>query len=451
MKDLAAAEKAVEMALEISSGDEADAVCMVTDRSLSRFASSVIHQNMAERAASLTIRVFERGSAGVATTSSIDKAGIEAAAALALDLARRSQPIPDFRGLHRSASRPAGNAWDEATARMTPAEKAESLRDVFERGRRDNLLFAGSFSTTSGALAAGNSHGVRQSAPLTAADISLIALGRGSASGYATAMSRRIAEIDVPALAAAASMKATMLEGKEETLEPGTWTVILEPAAITEVLDWLNNIAFSGQSFEDGSSLLVGNAGRRIMGENLTIEDDAVDPSFLPFPFDLEGLPKRKIALIEKGVARGPLTDKVAADRLGIEPTASAASLGGQERGMGLHLSMSGGDETLESLIAGTERGIWVTRFHYLNGLLDPKTALMTGMTRDGTFLIRNGSVVARLPNLRWTQSMVEAFSAIEGLTRERRIVGSYWNPLGGTRSPAVKIANWKISGRSGG
>jgi PmbA protein len=108
---------------------------------------------------------------------------------------------------------------------------------------------------------------------------------------------------------------------------------------------------------------------------------------------------------------------------------------------------MEGGDATREELIASTRLGIWVTRFNYVNGLLEPRSALMTGTTRDGTFLIRDGKVVSRLPNLRWTQSMVEAFSNVEGLTRERRRIGTWFNPVGGTIAPTVKIRGWKFTG----
>jgi PmbA protein len=101
-------------------------------------------------------------------------------------------------------------------------------------------------------------------------------------------------------------------------------------------------------------------------------------------------------------------------------------------------------------MIAATERGVWITRFHYLNGLLDPKSAMMTGMTRDGTFLIEDGRLAGRLPNLRWTQSIVEAFRSIAELGRERRAVGTFWNPLGGSLLPAARIHGWKITGQTG-
>lgn len=324
-------------------------------------------------------------------------------------------------------------------------EKAKALRAMFDR--HAEVQFAGAHATGSSAVAAGNTHGVRRFATMSDADATVIAIA-GKNSGYATRRDRNAARVDLAELGAEATLKATLAAERIEDLEPGTYDVILEPPCLAEVFDWMNMIAFTGQSFEDGSSFFVGNLGHRILGENFTLTDDALDPHFLPFPFDMEGMPKRVVPLIEGGVIRTPVLDKAWADRLGLEPTASAWHLGSPEHGTAFHLSMAGGDATREEMIASTKHGIWITRFNYVNGLLEPKTALMTGTTRDGTFLIRDGAVVARLPNLRWTQSMTEAFSNIESLSKERRIVGTWYNTFGGTLAPLVKIRGWNITGK---
>lgn len=450
MDEIARAERIVETALAAANGDEADAACNVLDRTLSRFAASRIHQNIGDRSTSLTVRVILGGRIGVATSSPANDDEVRATTAAARELARRSHVVPEFRGLYRSAERATGSAWDEETARLSPIEKAEQLREVFDDGRRRGISFAGSYATGTAALAVGNTHGVRQSAPYTTAEATLIALSNGG-SGFATALSRRRSSIDLQVLADEASHKASLLVGTEVDVPAGEYTVILEPPALAEIFEWMNSIAFGGRAFEDGSSFFVGNVGAPVLDPKLTLVDDAVDPDFLPFPFDLEGLPKRRVPLVEGGVIRGPVVDKVSSDRLGIPPTASAAGLGSGDHGVALHLDMAGGEGDRDSLVASTERGIWITRFHYLNGLLDPKNALMTGMTRDGTFLIEDGKVVGRLPNLRWTQPMVAALATIDALSCERRTIGTFWNTLGGTRAPAARIRNWRITGQSGG
>jgi predicted Zn-dependent protease len=431
-----------------AAGTEADAVFHSVDQNISRFANSNVHQNMSEVAAGLTLRVVVGGSIGVASTSLFDEVEIRRTAELAREAARHSGPMPNFSGLYAgNEPLPSLETFDAATAAIAPMEKALALRTMFERGRDAGVQFAGSYTTSASSVACANTHGVRRFARMTFADAAVIAL-HDEGSGYATRCGRNAADVDVPALGEEATLKATLRQGAIEDLEPGTFDVILEPPALAEVFDWLTMIALTGQSFEDGSSLLVGKIGERVAGENFTLTDDATDPSFLPFPFDLEGLPKRRVALIEKGIARTPMVDKAYADRLGFPPNGGTWHLGSPEHGTSFHLSLAAGEATREEMIRSTRLGIWVTRFNYVNGLLEPKSALMTGTTRDGTFLIRDGEVAARLPNLRWTQSMTEAFSNIESLTRERRRIATWYNSFGGTIAPTVKIRGWHFTGK---
>ena len=438
----------IDLALSAAGGDEADVVYTTTDRNVSRFANSNLHQNMSEASSDLVVRVISEGRMGVAATTLLQADEIRKVAALAREIARRSDPLPGFQGLYRSAeAAPRCESFDGPTASLKPAEKARALRDVFDRGRGRGVLFAGVYTTTSGSIAVGNSHGVRREAPFTGADALLIALD-GARSGFATQIDRRASRVDLMALADDATTRATLLRDSDlAELEPGEYDVILEPAALAEIFEWMNMITFSGRAYEDGSSFFVDQLGKRVVGENLTLADDPIDPDFLPFPFDMEGMPHRRVDLIDRGVARTPVLDKILSDRLGIPPTGNAAGLGSEDHGIALHLSMQAGTSTRDELIASTERGVWITRFHYLNGLLEPKTALMTGMTRDGTFLIEKGRVTRRLANLRWTQSMVDAFSNLDGVTRERRAVGTWWNLVGGTIAPTVKIRKWKVTG----
>lgn len=436
----------LERALAAAKADEADAVYIAVDHNISRFANSQLHQNMSEEAASLTLRVVLNGAMGVATTTVFDDDEIARTAAVAREAARHSNPVQGFSGLYRGGEPlPELDTFDEHTAAIAPMEKALALRAMFERGR--DVHFAGAYATGSTAVACGNTHGVRRFTRSTFADATVIATG-GGGSGYATARRKSTSDVGVGALGEEATLKATLAVDRVEDLEPGAYDVILEPPALAEVFDWLNMIALTGQSYEDGSSFFVGNLGKKVLGENFTLVDDATDPAFLPFPFDLEGLPKRRTTLVENGILRTPVLDKAWADRLGLAPTANAWSLGSPEHGSAFHLSMAGGTSSREEMIASTKLGIWVTRFNYVNGLLEPRSALMTGTTRDGTFLIRDGEVAARLPNLRWTQSMVEAFSSIEALSSERRSIGTWYNMFGGTLAPVARIRGWNITGK---
>ena len=434
----------LERALHAAGAEEADAVFLSVDQNISRFANSQLHQNMSEESAWLTLRVIVNGAMGVATTTAFDEDEIVRTAGVAREAARHSGAVQGFRGLYRDNEPvPTVDSFDEATATISALEKATALRKMFDKGR--DVLFAGSYATAATSVACGNTHGVRRYARMTHADATAIAIG-SIGSGYATRRERRASEVDMAALGDEAILKATLATDQIEDLTPGAYDVILEPPALAEVFEWMNMIAFTGQSFEDGSSFFVGNLGKQMLGENFTLIDDSI--SYLPFPFDMEGLPKRAVTLIENGVPRTPALDTAWADRLGLAPTAHAWQLGSPEHGSAFHLTMNAGQSSREEMIASTKLGIWVTRFNYVNGLLEPRTALMTGTTRDGTFLIRDGKVAARLPNLRWTQSMVEAFSNIESMSRERRSTGTWYNMFGGTLAPTVKIRSWNITGK---
>lgn len=438
----------LERALNAANTAEADATFVSTDQNISRFANSGVHQNMSEMSAALTLRVIVDGCMGVASTSSFDDDGIANAAALAHEAARHAGPLQNFSGLYRANEpTPLLTTFDPKTAAVSPIAKAKSLREMFDRGRGAGVHFAGSYGTGGSSVACANTHGVCRYATMSAAEATVIAI-RGGDSGYATSVARHFDDVDILALGEEATLKATLKAGVAEDIQPGAFDVILEPPALSEVLEWMNMITFSGSAFDDGSSFFVNHLGEKLLGENFTLADDAIDDSFMPFPFDLEGLPKRRVPLIERGVIRTPVLDKAYADRLNLAPTANTWHLGSADHGVAFHLAMDGGDATREELIRSTKHGIWVTRFNYVNGLLEPRTAQMTGTTRDGTFLIRDGEVAARLPNLRWTESMVEAFGRIEGLTKERRRVGTWFNHFGGTLAPAVKIAGWNFTGK---
>lgn len=442
MRNESASFAILERALNAAGADEADAAFFSTDQNISRFANSQLHQNMSEESAALTLRVIVNGAMGVATTTVFDDDEIARTADIAREAAKHSGPVQGFKGLYRGNDPvPHVDSFDEATSTITAEEKAKALRKMFDRA--PDALFAGSYATAASSIACGNTHGVRRYARMTNTDATVIAIAK-TGSGYATQRER--AHIDMAALGEEAVLKATLAADAIEDLQPGAYDVILEPPALAEVFEWLNMIALTGQSFEDGSSFFVGNLGKPLLGENFTLLDDAT--SYLPFPFDMEGMPKRPVTLIENGVPRTPVLDQAWSDRLGLAPTANAWSLGSPEHGTAFHLVMQAGDSSREEMIASTKLGIWVTRFNYVNGLLEPKTALMTGTTRDGTFLIRDGKVAARLPNLRWTQSMTEAFSNIEMLSRERRSTGAWYNPFGGTLAPVAKIRGWNITGK---
>ena len=204
-------------------------------------------------------------------------------------------------------------------------------------------------------------------------------------------------------------------------MEPGDYAVVLEPAATATLVEFLCYIAFNGKELIEGRSPLVGRLGEQVCDPRVTIVDDALTPLLPGVPFDFEGVPKRRVTLIDKGVASGVVYDLASAHAAGTESTGHGLPAPNPEGAFPLHPCMAPGDTPAEDLVAGMERGLLVTRFHYTN-VLNPMDTTLTGMTRDGTFLVEDGRVTSGVHNLRFTQSIFDALSAVEDIGRETEV-----------------------------
>ena len=278
----------------------------------------------------------------------------------------------------------------------------------------------------------------------TVAHLMTVVMGENS-SGYAAAASADVTQLDPEAIARRAVDKAVRSRNPTE-IEPGAYTVILEEEAVADMLRTLSFIGLGALSVQEGRSFMNGQFGSKIVGDNITIWDDGHDPRGLALSFDFEGVPKQRVTLIEKGIAKAVVYDSFTAGREeGKVSTGHSLPAPNTFGPLPTNLFMAPGEATKEEMLASTKRGIWVTRFHYTNPVHQLKTVL-TGMTRDGTFLIENGRITRPLKNLRFTQSILEAFSRAEMLGSELELTR-----LGGGNSavcaPAAKIREFQFTG----
>jgi predicted Zn-dependent protease len=206
-------------------------------------------------------------------------------------------------------------------------------------------------------------------------------------------------------------------------LDPGTYTVVLGPEAVSDIVDFLAYVGFSAKAVAEQRSFLSGHTGEKVMSELISISDDAISRNAMGTTFDYEGQPKRRVQLIDRGVAGEPVTDSYWAAKLGRPNTGHALPAPNSYGPMPLNCEIAAGDATIDELIASVKHGVYVTRFHYVN-IEDPVTVLLTGMTRDGTFEIAEGRLGRPLKNLRFTQGAVEALASCQGVARERRFIG---------------------------
>jgi PmbA protein len=412
-------------AVELTAADEAEALVVESSSALTRFANNHIHQNVAEEDASVSVRAVIGKRIGVASTNRTDEGSLRAVADAAVRAASQAAEDPAFPGL--TGPEPVDERTDracEATRAFDAEARARAVGSIIEQSASRGLTAAGTLTASSSVTAVANSKGVAAAMPTTGAKATVLSMGPDSGSGWASWTGIDASEL---APAALGDEAATLAERSAHPgdLEPGEYTVVLAPDAVADVLDFLAYVGFSAKAYEEGRSFMSGKLEQCMFGSELvTITDDALAPEAMGLTFDYEGAPKHAVSLIEYGVPIRPVTDSYWASKGGWPNSGHALPAPSEFGPYPLNMSMSPGEATIDELVGSIERGVYVTRFHYVN-VEDPMTVLLTGMTRDGTFMIENGHLARPLKNLRFTQSALEVLKWTSGVTRQRRFVGS--------------------------
>lgn len=431
-----------EAVLRQSPAAETEVIVFDRDTALTRFANGEIHQNVAERDLSIRIRVVDAGRYGVASTNRVDADALRQAGELALEAARR-QPARDLTPPLAPTATVAPAPIDQATAAATPADRAERVAEICAEADRQGVAAFGALSTGVTSYAIANSGGLFLATPRTIANLQVATIV-GDGHGYADRANIHLGEIDSAAAGREAIDKALGTRDAA-AIEPGVYPVILEEDAVAELVEYLSYIGFSGLAVEEGRSFM--RMGEQITGESIHIWDDGHDPSGLPMPFDFEGVPKQRVDLVTGGVAAGLVHDMASAMRAGVESTGHGLPAPNPMGAWASNLFMAGGQaEDKRDLLAGIERGVWVTRFWYVN-IVHPRQSLLTGMTRDGTFLIENGEVTRPIKNMRFTQSVMDAFRGATAMTRRPKLVaGSDYDFTDALSVPAMRLEGFNFT-----
>jgi predicted Zn-dependent protease len=303
------------------------------------------------------------------------------------------------------------------------------------------LAPAGIARTTAVSRGVFNSAGRASHGTFQRAGFSLTATGP-TGSGLGEAIARRAGEIDPEAIVARAVGKARRAQ-EPAAIEPGELTVVLEPAAVSALLLFAAYHGFGAREVSEESSFLCGRVGLRAFADALTIEDDAANPVYPGLPFDGEGTPKERVTLVDRGVLTGPVTDPAYARKLGLPCTGHAQPQPSVDGPAASNLVVAAGGASAEELVAGVERGLLVTQLHYTN-LIEPRELVLTGMTRNGTFLIERGEVGRAVRDLRFTESLVRALARVTGVGREREVAGALFD--GEVVAPALVIEGFRFT-----
>jgi predicted Zn-dependent protease len=420
---------------------EAEAVVIGQDAALTRFANSEIHQNVAETDAVANLRVVVGKRVGVASSNRLDTEGLRRLAETAGTVARNAAELDDWGGLPGAAPIPeVAGAFSEATAAATPELRADGVRAVIAAADDAGVVAYGSFSTEVDTTAVANSRGVAAEGRQTAAQLLVVTMQSDGGAGYAEQTAVDATTIDAQAIGREAAEKA-WASANPVSIEPGDYPVVLEEYAVGDLLDNLGYLGFSALAVQEGRSF--SEPGRRVGSDLVTIRDDAADPAGLPAAFDFEGVPKQRVDLIERGVCRDVVYDAQTAARAGRSSTGHGLPAPNTYGPFPLNMLMDVGSESREELLGGLDRGLLVTRFHYTNPV-HPKLVIVTGMTRDGTFLVEGGRIVGPVRNLRFTQSYLDALAGVEAVGSTRKTLRGL---LGAVVVPAVRIAAWTFTG----
>ena len=441
-----------ERALAQVSGDEAEVYVGTEHSGFARYAGSEVHQPTLIDDASVQLRLIRGRRAGVATTNRTDDEGLAELARRAAEIVANASDDPELVPPAPPAEFPEVEGYDEATASLDAESQARLAADAI--GAAGKLELYGYFTSAVCEAAIASTTGLRASQRTTDATCLALAAEDG-ASGYAIRTSWRVGELDPAGVAREAAEKAERTRGATE-LEPGRYRAVLEPYALSELLYYFSFDSLNGLALLEERSFFAGRVGEQAFDPKLTLVDDALAESSLPRPFDFEGTPKQRVPLIEEGVIRGPVWDRATAARAGRDSTGHGLPAGTRSFGaIPTNMALAPGEaESTDELAELVGDGIYITRLHYLS-VVNPRDAVVTGMTRDGTFRVRDGKVAEPLVNLRFTVALPDVLAYVPGLTRETRLVNQSdfyderW-PFG-YRVPAIATASFNVTGVGGG
>ena len=401
--------------LAYSTADQTEVVLTAGESGLTRFANSAIHQNVLESNAEVRVRAILGKRIGVATSNSLDRVSLRQMVDGAISAAKHQPENPDFLSLPGPRPLTPVNACDDATANCPPEDRAEAVRSICALALADRLSAAGALETGYREYCVANSLGVFAYDTQSFASLRSVVMS-DTGSGYADQNSIYFSALSPEEVGRRAIDKALRSRDPVD-LPPGEYVTLLEEYAVAEMVFYLAYLGLGAMALQEGRSFMNGRIGQPIADPRVSLWDDGRDPRGLPWSFDFEGVPKQRVDLIQDGVAKGVVYDSYTAGREGKASTGHALPAPNTYGPFPLNLCMKPGDAGKAKMLASVDRGLWVTRFHYVN-VVHPTQTVLTGMTRDGTFLIEKGEIVGPVKNFRFTQSVLDALSAI-------RMIGS--------------------------
>ena len=442
------ARRAAESALNHPGADGISVVISGSDVGLTRYAGSQIIQNTVRREQSAYVRAVVGNRVATAATNQLDQEHMQRAAASAVEAARSSAADPHWPGL--LTPQEAGRAeplwhWDDSTASASPQHRAQGVNAILQATGSHNA--SGIYET--GAF----SYGIYSSTGIGCFDAytrcaATCLVDTGESTGWGEAVSPAVEAVDVESVAGTAVSKAeTVARAPTSDAEPGSYEVVLEPSAVATLLDYLAYAGFGAKQVLEGESFLSSRAEEKVAAEEVTVADDVRRPGSIGIGFDFDGAERKRVAVIDKGRATQPVTDARTAKMIGMPLTGHSS--GSNEFGpYASNVVLEPGTASRQELIEQVADGLLVTRFHYVN-ILDRPATMLTGMTRDGTFRIKQGEITEPVHNLRFTQNVLEALASVGGIGCDLSVFAPDFGSFGSTVAPSLRIEDFRFTSKT--
>jgi len=415
------------------------------DRSeLTRFAESYIHQNVAETNLNLTVKVINEDRIGAVEMNSIDDHTISKNIEKAIEVTKITPKLDYYYRLLTPQSYKIKSKYSKDTANFTPLNRAQLVKQLIKEVNQRGYEAAGAFKTEESTLLVANSEGVFAFDRGTKVDFNCV-ITRDNSTAHTSFMDSDINNFNINKITD--ELLDTALKNVEQIeIDPGVYTVILSPEAVAEILNYAGYTAFNGKMIMEGKSFICHNQGKKIFPETVTVSDDPFDELTMSLPFDLVGYPREKIYLIKDGVVKDGVYDYLTALKYNKKCTGNTLSPEQASFGaLPFNLVMKEGDSTIDEMISGTKKGIYISRFHYVN-ILNPISIQLTGMSRDGTFLIEDGKLGRAIKNMRFNASVVDMLKAVDMISKERQTKEGFVGP---TVAPYLRTNNFTFSSKT--
>lgn len=441
-----ACKRIVDLAVDYAQGkaDEVEVSIAGSNVATSRFANNAMTQNQSPDTVAISVRVIKDGKQARLSSDRCSDSGIKELVQNAITAVSLLKKAPELLALPELSLTPSTNSaipgrLIKDTADLSANERADRIRTMIDVAKQYKVSAAGVYASGAHFTAIGNSNGLFLYHNESEAECS-ITMSAQNSSGWAKAQAPDAQSVPAEALAERAAQKAISSADPSE-IAPGRYTVILEPSAVLDLISqiWWD---FTGTSHLDKLSCLLNKVGEKVFGENITIMDDVSHPLQAGEPFDGEGLTRSVVTLVDKGVVKNLVHGRKSAKKFGVKPTGHGLA---EPTPMGeypMNLVVGGGSSSVEEMIRTTDKGILLTRVWYVRQV-DPATKLMTGMTRDGTFLVEGGTITKAVKNMRFNISVIEVLNNVLALGPSVRAAGEEGFPA---VVPAMKVANFNFT-----